>query len=610
MLPGKGEMQQIDLPAYREKVYKQFDKNLPDKDSPDYRYKVQFTNNFLKEFEDVCLLIAEMRKMPDLVENAYVARFKRDNLKLKGGFPGIPKKMYHPPDYKPKAKGEVDKPIYMITTDNQNTMNKKTLVADRLRKPPKKGKLVPKRVKVRIKGWKPKSAAEKAAEEERKKEERKKKRLEERKKRLEERKKKAEEKKRKAEEKKKKAEELKKKFQLKMPGRVLIDPSEYPKTSAEAKPDYDRWKRKGQGPDPAEDADQPVEMMDIKENNQQRAPLGPPRPEFEPTNANEPRKILSYQSKRKSRLKKKRNYFKKYHSKKKSHSKKKRFTRKHQRKLDDLKSQISSQWNDAFGVFGNPQSQPNQQPPLQNQFQDGTQNRTPIEQGSLQYSNMAFSNNPNAQQSQPGTPYYQMANNMANPNQSPYPISFNQPQQPGMAQAPSISLGPGRLLESVHDHHSSDNEIHEKYKVTKFALKALKNLKERYGVQYSTHMDSIHDKLKYFSGYVTSGDPITKLEILKKKLSKAMNLIKKKRNHKKIIKIKKKNKKKNENENKIMENHPKITISDEEKEKIRQLILDGEEEDPSKYDNMTPEQILEADKKKAAATAGKNIYII
>ena len=152
------------------------------------------------------------------------------------------------------------------------------------------------------------------------------------------------------------------------------------------------------------------------------------------------------------------------------------------------------------------------------------QNRSPTEQGQLQFQNMSYSTTPNGTvplQTGPVTPMYQN-----NPNM-------------GMQQG---GLNGGRILESMKQ---SDKEILEKLKVTKIALRALKSLKRNYGGKYSRHLDDIKGKIKYFSGYVMKGDPIKKLQILKKKLDKATSLIHHKRRHKarKLHKKKRKTKK-------------------------------------------------------------------
>jgi hypothetical protein len=160
-------------------------------------------------------------------------------------------------------------------------------------------------------------------------------------------------------------------------------------------------------------------------------------------------------------------------------------------------------------------SQPQNLVMPQNQMMPQTPvNRSPTEQGQLQFQNMSYSTTPNGTVPLQTGPVQQMQQQM-------YP-------QNGSIAQPQIGLGQGRILESSVQ---SDKEIMEKYKVTKVALKALKSLKRNYGKKYSKHLKEVKSKIKYFSGYVMSGDPIKKLQILKNKLDKATSLIRHKKKH-------------------------------------------------------------------------------
>ena len=103
MLPGMNQMTKLDMPNFREIAYKRFEQQKPDKNSADYRYKDKFTNNFFKEFIDIAVLISEMKKLPDLHENVYIAKYKRDNLPLKGSEPSVTKR-YQPAGSQKKKK--------------------------------------------------------------------------------------------------------------------------------------------------------------------------------------------------------------------------------------------------------------------------------------------------------------------------------------------------------------------------------------------------------------------------------------------------------------------------------------------------------------------------
>ena len=181
------------------------------------------------------------------------------------------------------------------------------------------------------------------------------------------------------------------------------------------------------------------------------------------------------------------------------------------------------------------------QPQMQTQVQPSISqtNRTPTEQGQLQFQNMSYSTTPNT-----GTPL-QMGGqpSQANPQmlQQMYaqnPSMQAEIQQQMQAQLQQQGLNPGRILEG--NRNQSDKEILQKLKVTKIALDALKGLKRNYGGDYSKHIDDVKQKIKYFSGYVMKGDPIKKLKVLERKLKKANSLIQ----HKKRHKIKKRKKKK------------------------------------------------------------------
>ena len=171
-------------------------------------------------------------------------------------------------------------------------------------------------------------------------------------------------------------------------------------------------------------------------------------------------------------------------------------------------------------------------------YQQQPANRSPVEQGQLQFQNTSYSMNPS--QSAP----LQMGPSQLTPQQ--YQVSPAQGNQMtpemlqqmyaqaagGVPKQPSVGISPGRILEALHS-NESNREIKEKFRVTNIALKALRGLKKRYGKHYKTHMDDVKAKVKYFSGYVMEGDPIQKLTILKNKLKNAQSMIQRKRRLKK-----------------------------------------------------------------------------
>lgn len=167
-------------------------------------------------------------------------------------------------------------------------------------------------------------------------------------------------------------------------------------------------------------------------------------------------------------------------------------------------------------------------------------NRSPTEQGQVQYQNMSYSTTPNTgvplQRGQPSQMTPQMVQQMYAQNPS-MQAEINQQMQ---AQLQQQGLKNGRILES----HNSDKEITQKLKVTKIALKALEGLKKNYGKHYDKHMDDVKQKIKYFSGYVMKGDPIKKLKVLQRKLEKADSIVKHKKRQKHKLKLKTKKSKK------------------------------------------------------------------
>lgn len=174
--------------------------------------------------------------------------------------------------------------------------------------------------------------------------------------------------------------------------------------------------------------------------------------------------------------------------------------------------------------------------------QSPAMNRSPTEQGQLQFQNMSYSMTPNGTVPlQTGPAQTSMTPQMAQ--------MYGQNAGMGQMMQPQVGLERGRILEGSHG-TDSDKEILEKLKVTKVALQALKSLKRSYGKHYSKHLKDVKDKVKYFSGYVMHGDPIHKLKMLKKKLEKASHMIRHKRKLKqkrraRLTKRKKKKKKKN-----------------------------------------------------------------